>query len=457
MHPIGLVKLSTIAATLAELGAKPTQSLGQNFLHDQNLARWIVEQTGLQAGEPWLEIGPGLGALTEFALERSQNGTLLEKDDRLIAWLRERYQQLEIVHGDALRYDPRDLFHRGPVKIFGNLPYYVSSQLLFLFATEPSPAANFVFTLQRELAERLCAEPRTKAYGALTLLLGRRWEAKLVRILPAHLFTPIPKVDSAVVLLTPRAENNALDCDSARFVRLVKQGFAQRRKQLKKNLQLENWPELTAALGVPETVRAEELNLEQWCALTNLSAGHTGDHSSKAQDILGEMFDVVDEQNVVIGQRPRGEVHAEKLRHRAVHIFLFNKRGELFLQKRSRWKDKQPRKWDSSAAGHVNAGDDYEITAPRELQEELGVATPLVEIGAIDACPGTGWEFVKIYRGEHNGPFRLPPSEIESGGFFKVEQVQRWIDARPTDFAKGFLECWKVTKGGSAPADTTDR
>jgi 16S rRNA (adenine1518-N6/adenine1519-N6)-dimethyltransferase len=196
------VKLSTIAATLAELGAKPTQSLGQNFLHDQNLARWIVEQTGLQAGEPWLEIGPGLGALTEFALERSQNGILLEKDDRLIAWLRERYQQLEIVHGDALRYDPRDLFHRGPVKIFGNLPYYVSSQLLFLFATEPSPAANFVFTLQRELAERLCAEPRTKAYGALTLLLGRRWEAKLVRILPAHLFTPIPKVDSAVVLLT---------------------------------------------------------------------------------------------------------------------------------------------------------------------------------------------------------------------------------------------------------------
>jgi GNAT superfamily N-acetyltransferase len=84
------MKLSTIAATLAELGAKPTQSLGQNFLHDQNLARWIVEQVDIQPDEPWVEVGPGLGALTEFALERSTNGLLLEKDDRLIAWLREQ-------------------------------------------------------------------------------------------------------------------------------------------------------------------------------------------------------------------------------------------------------------------------------------------------------------------------------------------------------------------------------
>ena len=440
------MKLSTIAATLAELGAKPTQSLGQNFLHDQNLARWIVEQTGLAAGEPWLEIGPGLGALTEFALERSPHGVLLEKDDRLIDWLRQRFPTLQVVHGDALDFDPRELFRLGPVRVFGNLPYYVSSQLLFQFAAEPSPAATLVFTLQKELAERLCAQPRTKDYGALTLLLGRKWQSRLLRTLPAHLFTPVPKVDSAVVALTPREDDEALDCDGARFTDLVKRGFAQRRKQLRKNLALEAWSDIAREVGIPETARAEELDLHQWCRLTNLVSGHTGQHSTKAQDVTGEMFDVVDEQNRVIGQGPRGEVHRERLLHRAVHIFVFNRRGELFLQKRSRWKDAQPRKWDSSAAGHVNAGDDYDPTAPRELLEELGVETPLQRIGEIAACRETGWEFVKIYRGEHEGPFRLPPAEIECGAFFTPAQIDAWSTARPQDFAKGFLACWHATR-----------
>ncbi len=440
------MKLSTIAATLAELGAKPTQSLGQNFLHDQNLARWIVEQTGLAAGEPWLEIGPGLGALTEFALDRSPNGILLEKDDRLIDWLRQRFPTLQVVHGDALDFDPRELFRLGPVRVFGNLPYYVSSQLLFQFAAEPSPAATLVFTLQKELAERLCAQPRTKDYGALTLLLGRKWQSRLLRTLPAHLFTPVPKVDSAVVALTPREDDEALDCDGARFTDLVKRGFAQRRKQLRKNLALEAWSDIAREVGIPETARAEELDLHQWCRLTNLVSGHTGQHSTKAQDVTGEMFDVVDEQNRVIGQGPRGEVHRERLLHRAVHIFVFNRRGELFLQKRSRWKDAQPRKWDSSAAGHVNAGDDYDPTAPRELLEELGVETPLQRIGEIAACRETGWEFVKIYRGEHEGPFRLPPAEIECGAFFTPAQIDAWSTARPQDFAKGFLACWHATR-----------
>lgn len=438
------MKLSTIAATLAELGARPTQSLGQNFLHDQNLARWIVDQVDLQPGEAWVEIGPGLGALTEFAGERSGNGLLLEKDDRLIAWLREHFPQLEIVHGDALRFDRRELFARGPMKVFGNLPYYVSSQLLFQFVEDPSPASGFVFTLQRELAERLCAGPRTKQYGALTLLLGRRWRASLLRILPAHIFTPIPKVDSAVISLTPRPDGEVADCDGALFTTLVKRGFAQRRKQLRKNLALENWTELTAAMGILETARAEELSLVQWVELTNLVSGTTGDLAAKAQDVDGEIFDVVDEQDAVIGQASRGHVHAEKLRHRAVHIFVYNGRGEIFLQKRSRWKDKQPRKWDSSAAGHVNAGDDYDTTAPRELREELGIDAPVLRTGEIAACRNTGWEFVKIYRAQHDGPFRLPPAEIEYGGFFTVPQVIHWIATRPEDFAKGFVECWQT-------------
>ncbi len=441
-----VVKLSTIAATLAELGAKPTQSLGQNFLHDQNLARWIVDQVGIGEGEPWLEIGPGLGALTEYALERSKNGILLEKDDRIIEWLRRQFPALDLVHGDALEFNPRELFERGPVKVFGNLPYYVSSQLMFLFASEPSPASGMVFTLQRELAERMCAKPGTKEYGAITILIGRRWKAKLLRLLPPHLFTPVPKVESAVISLTPRDDGALPECDGALFTKLVKAAFSQRRKQMKKLLQLEHWTELCAAVGIPETARAEELSLAQWVTLTNFAAGATADHSTKAQDLTGEIFDVVDENDHVVGQRPRGEVHREKLRHRAVHIFIFNKRGELFLQRRSQWKDMHPRDWDSSAAGHVNSGDHYADTAPRELEEELGVSAPLAEIGSVSACADTGWEFVKIYRGEHEGPFRLPPAEIECGGFFTLEQIDRWIAARPGDFANGFLECFKTVR-----------
>jgi 16S rRNA (adenine1518-N6/adenine1519-N6)-dimethyltransferase len=438
------MKLSTIAATLAELGTRPTQSLGQNFLHDQNIAKWIVEQAGITSGAPWVEIGPGLGALTEFAVEISPRGILLEKDDRFAPWLRQRFPTVEIVHGDALDFDPRELFWRGPLPIFGNLPYYVSSQLLFLFTAEPSPASRMVFTLQRELAERLCAKPDTSEYGALTALIGRRWDARILKHLPPQIFTPVPKVGSSVVLLTPCEDDSLPECDGALFRELVKRGFSQRRKQLNKMLGLDRWTEFAAKLGVPVTARAEDLSVAHWVTLTNLATDSPEDHSTGAQDVDREMFDVVDEQNRVIGQQPRGVVHREKLRHRAIHIFVFNRRGELFLQRRSRWKDANPRRWDSSAAGHVNAGDDYDSTAPRELEEELGICAPLEVVGEVNACRETGWEFVRIYRAVHEGPFRLPPAEIECGAFFSPAQIQRWIDARPKDFAISFIECWNT-------------
>lgn len=456
------MKLSAIHATLSEYGLQPTRSLGQNFLHDQNLADWIVGQLDLQPDEPWLEIGPGLGALTEYALQRSRRGLLIEKDDRLVPYLRERFPELEIVHGDAALFDVRELFPRGPVKVLGNLPYYISSQILFNFTHEPSPVSAMVFTLQKELAERLSAEPRTKAYGAPTLLIGRRWQARYLRTLPPTVFTPVPQVESAVVQLTPRAQDELPACDGARFNRLVKLGFSQRRKQLRKMLVgggAPDWSAATARLGVPETVRAEELSVRQWVDLTNISAEQMGSFapasgplSALAQDVHGEIFDVVDENDRVTGSATRHEVHTRSLRHRAIHIFVFNKTGELFLQRRSRWKDVHPLRWDSSAAGHVNSGNDYEETARRELTEELGVKAPIEEIGSVAACPGTGWEFVRLYRAQHEGPFTLPPAEIETGGWFTLEQLDRWVAARPEDFATGFLECWSVFRKQSKAA-----
>ncbi|HWB58583.1 MAG TPA: 16S rRNA (adenine(1518)-N(6)/adenine(1519)-N(6))-dimethyltransferase RsmA, partial [Chthoniobacteraceae bacterium] len=359
-----------IKSSLDSLGVKPSKSLGQNFLHDQNLAEWIVSQLDLQPGEHAVEIGPGLGALTEHLVARGTSVTLIEKDGRLAEFLKEHFagKNVGVLHQDAVEFDARTLMEKGPLKIVGNLPYYVSSQILFKFTAEYLPVTRLVFTLQKELAQRLSAEPSTKEYGALTLILQRRWRVRYLRNLPASVFLPEPKVDSGVVLLTPRADDELPDCDGQFFNRIVKQGFSQRRKQLRKMLAeyAPDWPALAGALGVPETVRAEELDVKQWIALANLlrPGGLTA-----AQDIHGELFDVVDEQNRVIGAASRHEVHSQKLRHRAVHIFVFNKAGELFLQKRSRWKDKQQRKWDSSAAGHLNSGDEYDPTAARELFE----------------------------------------------------------------------------------------
>ena len=453
------MKLSTLQSTLAELRLQPTKSLGQNFLHDQNLAEWIVAQLDLRPEEAWVEVGPGLGALTEFAARRSPRGLLIEKDQRLAMFLRERFPELEIVHADATEFDVRELFVRGPVKLVGNLPYYVSSQILFRFTDEPTPVTASVFTLQLELAERLSAGPRTKEYGALTLLIGRRWQVKYLRKLPASVFLPAPKVESAVIALVPRPRGELPECDGAAFTALVKTGFSQRRKQLR-NLLANGavpWLELCARLRMPQTMRAEELSLEQWIELTNLVTDCAGGSvfsaekaptSSRvvraAQDIHGEIFDVVDEGDRVLRQASRHEVHAHGWRHRAVHIFVFNRRGELFLQKRSRWKDVHSLRWDSSAAGHVNAGQTYDETAPRELEEELGVRVDLEFIGSIPACAGTGWEFVRLYRSEHEGPFALPPAEIECGTFFTMDQIARWTAARPKDFASGFLECWRI-------------
>src|SRR5688572_9331029 len=104
------MKLSTIKSTLAELGKEPTRSLGQNFLHDQNLAEWIVDELKIQPGESWVEIGPGLGALTEYAQCRSERGLLIEKDGRFAEFLRDRFPKLEVIHGDATEFDLRSLF-----------------------------------------------------------------------------------------------------------------------------------------------------------------------------------------------------------------------------------------------------------------------------------------------------------------------------------------------------------
>ena len=439
------MKLSEIDATLREIRVSPVKTLGQNFLHDRNLARWIVEKAALTSEDYVVEIGPGLGALTEFILESGARVLAIEKDQRLAGFLQKRFksERFEVLHLDALDYDLRPLFAKPSVKLIGNLPYYISSQLLLKFTKYPSPIQLSLFMLQKEMARRISAAPGTSDYGALSLMVQLQYRVEYLRSVPASVFLPEPEVDSAFVRITPRAPEELPSHDPETFFRMVRQGFSQRRKQLRNLLREEvpEWEEAAAAIGFDPRARAEELSLEQWIALSNKSRSQA---ISAEAATASERFPVVDEEDRLLGDAPRAEVHGNNLRHRAVHILIFNGLGELFLQKRSRWKDRHPLLWDSSAAGHVEAGEGYDATAIRELKEELGVTAALTRVAKLPASERTGQEFIWLYRAQHDGPFALAPSEIEHGEFFPADVVAEWVKTRPADFAPGFLECWKA-------------
>jgi isopentenyl-diphosphate delta-isomerase type 1 len=161
-------------------------------------------------------------------------------------------------------------------------------------------------------------------------------------------------------------------------------------------------------------------------------------------DDPGEVFDVVDAGDAVVGQATRGEIHRRALLHRSVHVLVFNSQGELFLQKRAATKDTFPGCYDSSAAGHLAAGESYDEAARRELAEELGLAADeslrLTPLFKLPACHETGWEHVMCYVCQSDRPPRPNPREIESGKFFRLADVLRMIEADAGQFAPGFVK-----------------
>src|SRR5215468_2234581 len=425
------MKLSDIRATLKEIGVSPAKALGQNFLHDQNLARWIVDQAQISPEDYVVEIGPGLGALTRVLLEKDAQVLAIEKDARLA-----------ILNIDALKFDPRVLFAYRRVKLIGNLPYNISSPLLLKFVEYPSPISFCVFTLQKEVAMRLSASPCTHDYGSLTLRVQLQHRVKYLRTVPATVFLPRPDVDSAVVRLLLRDPIELPEHDDELLLKLIRIGFSQRRKQLRKLLRehAPDWNALASCLDIDPNARAEELSLLQWIALANCIAPPPCKEMCSTSN---ERFPLVDKNDRISGYASRAEVHGNNLRHRAIHILIFNQIGDLYLQQRSRWKDRHPLKWDSSAAGHVTAGESYDETARRELKEELDVDVPLERISKLAASARTDHEFICGYCGvsENLAPNKC---EIERGFFFAPAVIDGWTSARPDDFAPGFLECWKA-------------
>jgi 16S rRNA (adenine1518-N6/adenine1519-N6)-dimethyltransferase len=439
------MKLSEIRTVLRETQVSPAKTLGQNFLHDQNLARWIVDQAQITPDDYVIEIGPGLGALTRFILEKGAHVLAIEKDARLADFLRThfRHQRLELLNSDALEFDSRSLFAHRTVKLLGNFPYNISSALLFKFLVQPSPISLLLLMLQKEVAARLSAAPSTHDYGALTLRVQMRHRVKYLRTVPATVFFPRPEVDSAVVRILPRDPLELPQRDDRLLLELIRAGFSQRRKQLRKLIRehVEDWETVSRRLNIAVNARAEELSLLQWIALANSIAPPP---SPDTRVTTNERFPVVDKNDRIVRYARRSEVHGNNLRHRAVHMLIFNDAGDVYLQQRSRSKDRHPLKWDSSAAGHVSAGENYDETARRELKEELGVTVPLEKISKLPASQNTDQEFIWLYRGLARGDLAPDKCEIEQGAFFPPAIIDDWTSARPQDFAPGFLECWKT-------------
>lgn len=425
--------------------------MGQSFLVDDALARWIATQLRVGPEDCVVEVGPGCGALTEHLAGKCRRLVLIEADGRLAEFLKQRYGPLgaEVFHADATSFDVRPLFLEGGVKFIGNLPYSVGNAILERFLDAPSPVSEAVVMVQKEVADRFVAVPGTKDYGVLSLMLQRAWRVASLRTVGPELFHPRPAVDSSIVRFDPRSPGELAPHSPEVLRDLVKRGFSRRRKQLHNNLPFEKdcVEGAFGAMGLRTSVRAEELSLDQWIELSNRLEPHP---CSGLPPSATESLDAVDENDQVVATLPRREIHAAKRLHRAVHVFVRNKAGEIYLQFRSHLKDSHPRKWDSSASGHVDPGESYHDCAVREMWEEIWVEPKgdIARVARIPASEATDLEFIEVFLAEAKGRIRIHGKEVESGRWFSPEFIERWIEERPQDFATGFVTCFRAWRGG---------
>ncbi|MCI0570826.1 MAG: 16S rRNA (adenine(1518)-N(6)/adenine(1519)-N(6))-dimethyltransferase RsmA [Myxococcaceae bacterium] len=260
---------------LRKYGLKAKQSWGQNFLGDEGALTHIAESLELTPGETVVELGPGLGHLTRHLLATGARVVAVERDRDMVHVLEaQALPGLTVVAGNAATVDFAKVAGVAPVAVAGNLPYHLTSPILFQLLEQRRSVSRAVFTLQKEVVTRLAASPGNRDYGLLSVLLGLFFDVEELFTLPARLFTPPPKVDSAVVRLSALPRPRAEVTSDARFIRVVKAGFGHRRKTLFNSLRSD------AALATPEAIsaalaaagidpmrRAETLSPEEFAAL----------------------------------------------------------------------------------------------------------------------------------------------------------------------------------------------
>lgn len=249
----------------------PRKRFGQNFLKDQAVLDNIIQAIDPQANDHMVEIGPGLGAMTSLLLDRLTQLHVVELDRDLAAYLKQGFDpaKLTVHESDALQFDFFQLVSQDQqaLRIVGNLPYNISSPLLFHLAQYAPQVKDQHFMLQKEVVERMVAPPGSKTYGRLSVMLQWRYHMDLLFVVPPTAFDPPPKVDSAIVRMIPIRQ--PLACDQARLEQVVTQAFSQRRKVVRNCLAgLLTEQDLNDA-GVDPQARAETIALEQYVALAN--------------------------------------------------------------------------------------------------------------------------------------------------------------------------------------------
>ena len=253
------------------------KKLGQNFLIDEQVVRQIVAAAELSEADTVLEVGPGIGTLTQGLAESKAQVVAVELDTRLLPVLAttlEGYDNVRVVHGDILKVDIMEEVGAPSFKVCANLPYYITTPIIFALLEKRLPMERLVAMVQKEVAERMAAQPGGKEYGALSVAIQYYTEPEIAFIVPPTSFIPAPAVDSAVIVCKRREKPPVEVCDEALFFRVVKAAFSLRRKMLSNSLknmgikseQVAKWLELA---GVDGKRRAETLSLEDFAKLTN--------------------------------------------------------------------------------------------------------------------------------------------------------------------------------------------
>lgn len=260
--------------------AAPKKSLGQNFLQDPNIIRKIIEAVAIKANDTVIEIGPGRGALTEHILQLTEHCHVIEIDRDLIAYWQQRRAEgasLVVHPNNILKFDLTEIIEQsvGKVKVIGNLPYNISSPVLFHLMQYADRFESQTVMLQKEVVDRMAASPGNKQYGRLSVMLQQRYKIESLFKVPAQAFFPAPKVESAIAQLTSLDQQKHPVEDHPKFAALVKQAFSQRRKTLRNTLKGLIEVDQIEALGIDPTARAETLSVDDFARMSNVLAKHT--------------------------------------------------------------------------------------------------------------------------------------------------------------------------------------